>query len=505
MDQKIPIVSTKTLIQDLFSFKNPCCRLQPLAAAIYSGNTGFGPPLSARQNPSGYGFYLTPTGSHAAFVHRLDLTSSLQGQSKVFFLETHFFSSSKQDINSIQKVLLIPSFNPVVFPIRENSNQEQNHSRPPTNRAVKLSSPPPLISQHRTQGIDPTLHGESSSSCYSPLASPMTDPSSSLLHHHLLMMMTQALEHSDTWELVPLLPGKKVVGCRWVYAIKVGPNGEVDRLKAQLVAKGYTQIYGLDYGDTFSPVAKITTILLFFAMAAIVIGPYFHSIEGIVVSQRKYALCILEEIGMTNSRPIDSPMDPNQKLMANQETSLPSSRIRALLSRLTCVVRHAAVACVVHWSSVSRVHRLLVCCRRARERRLLLSCASPAPAPPFVALETAAGRAAEEEKLGHGYGGRHSAAISNPQHHRYLVAFFQISATPFHHGRFLITLTRPNISFAISVASQFMQAPHVDHWKAMIRILRYIKKAPRQGLLYENKGNTQIFGFCEADWARDAP
>ena len=67
---------------------------------------------------------------------------------------------------------------------------------------------------------------------------------------------------------------KEVVGCRWVYAIKVGPNGEVDRLKAQLVAKGYTQIYGLDYGDTFSPVAKITTILLFFAMAAIVIGPY---------------------------------------------------------------------------------------------------------------------------------------------------------------------------------------------------------------------------------------
>ena len=108
-----------------------------------------------------------------------------------FFEETHFFSSSKQDINSIQKVLLIPSFNPVVFPIRENSNQEENHSRPPTNRAVKLSSPPPMISQHRTQGIDPTLHGESSSSCYSPLASPMTDPSSSLLHHHLLMMMTQ--------------------------------------------------------------------------------------------------------------------------------------------------------------------------------------------------------------------------------------------------------------------------------------------------------------------------
>ena len=79
----------------------------------------------------------------------------------------------------------------------------------------------------------------------------------------------QALESSHTWELVPLPSGKKVVGCRWVYAVKVGPDAHVDRLKARLVAKGYTQVYGLDYCDTFSPVAKMTTICLFFAMATI--------------------------------------------------------------------------------------------------------------------------------------------------------------------------------------------------------------------------------------------
>ena len=50
----------------------------------------------------------------------------------------------------------------------------------------------------------------------------------------------QALEHNGTWELVSLPLGKKPVGCRWVYAIKVGPTGAVDRLKARLVAKGYT-------------------------------------------------------------------------------------------------------------------------------------------------------------------------------------------------------------------------------------------------------------------------
>lgn len=78
-----------------------------------------------------------------------------------------------------------------------------------------------------------------------------------------------ALDHSITWELVPLPPDKKAVGCRRVYAIKVSLDGEIDQLNAQLFAKGYTQVYGIEYYDTFSPMAKMTTIHLFFVMATI--------------------------------------------------------------------------------------------------------------------------------------------------------------------------------------------------------------------------------------------
>ena len=49
-----------------------------------------------------------------------------------------------------------------------------------------------------------------------------------------------ALYSNDTWELVALPPCKSPIGCRWVYTVKVGPDGQIDRLKARLVVKGYT-------------------------------------------------------------------------------------------------------------------------------------------------------------------------------------------------------------------------------------------------------------------------
>ena len=56
----------------------------------------------------------------------------------------------------------------------------------------------------------------------------------------------EALEKSKTWALVPLLKGKKIVGCKWVFSIKHKVDGSIERYKARLVAKGYTQKYGID-------------------------------------------------------------------------------------------------------------------------------------------------------------------------------------------------------------------------------------------------------------------
>src|SRR5690606_27358810 len=78
----------------------------------------------------------------------------------------------------------------------------------------------------------------------------------------------QSLHSHKTWQLAQLPPGKKAIGCRWLFKVKRNADGTVSRYKARLCAKGFTQKPGVDFHETFAPVARVDTIRCMLAIAA---------------------------------------------------------------------------------------------------------------------------------------------------------------------------------------------------------------------------------------------
>ena len=76
-----------------------------------------------------------------------------------------------------------------------------------------------------------------------------------------------ALSKNHTWDLVTLPPGKSVVGCKWIYKIKTCSDGSIEHYKARLVAKCFTQEYGIDYEETFALIARISSVHALLAVA----------------------------------------------------------------------------------------------------------------------------------------------------------------------------------------------------------------------------------------------
>ena len=77
-----------------------------------------------------------------------------------------------------------------------------------------------------------------------------------------------SIEKNQTWHLVELPTGAKKIGVQWIYKTKLNELGEVDKYKARLVVKGYSQQQGIDYTEVYAPVACMDTIRMIIAFAA---------------------------------------------------------------------------------------------------------------------------------------------------------------------------------------------------------------------------------------------
>ena len=77
-----------------------------------------------------------------------------------------------------------------------------------------------------------------------------------------------SLQENNVWDIVPRPKGRKVVNGKWVCKVKGDAEGEIERFKARYVAKGFSQVQGLDYDETFAPVVRLESLRLLLAISA---------------------------------------------------------------------------------------------------------------------------------------------------------------------------------------------------------------------------------------------
>jgi len=82
------------------------------------------------------------------------------------------------------------------------------------------------------------------------------------------------IERNQMWELVDIPQHKKAIGVKWVYRTKLNSDGYVNKYKARLVVKGYARMFGVDFSETFTPVARMDTIRMLLALVAQKAGLY---------------------------------------------------------------------------------------------------------------------------------------------------------------------------------------------------------------------------------------
>ena len=132
----------------------------------------------------------------------------------------------------------------------------------PTVDPASPYDPYALRRSHRVTTLPSHLHDFY---CFSTLASlqesqTFHEASSNPLWQQPMKEELDALHTTRAWDLVDLPSRKSAIGCKWIYKIKTRSDDTIDRYMAHLVAKGFTQEYGIDYEETFAHVARLSSV-----------------------------------------------------------------------------------------------------------------------------------------------------------------------------------------------------------------------------------------------------
>nr|KYP62857.1 Retrovirus-related Pol polyprotein from transposon TNT 1-94 [Cajanus cajan] len=295
----------------------------------------------------------------------------------------------------------------------------------------------------------------------------------------------QALESNHTWVLTELPLNKSSIGCRWVYKIKHRADGSIERYKARLVAKGYTQIEVQDYLDTFSPVAKLTTVRLLLALAA---TQQWH-LRQLEVNNAFLHGDLHEETYMILPRGM---YQDKQGMVCKLQKSLYG------LKQANDIVLTGN-----DLTEIKTITNLLDLAFKIKDLGDLMFFLGFEVSRTKAGIKYALDILRDTRMIG-------SKPVSTPND--YTTKLHQHSGSPLCDsdassyrrliGRLIyLTNTRPDITYAVQNLSQFVARPTTAHQQAASRILRYIKSSPGAGLIFPASNTLQLKAFSDSDWA----
>ncbi|WRX09128.1 Integrase [Theobroma cacao] len=362
----------------------------------------------------------------------------------------------------------------------------------------------------------------------------ITEPNSyedAAVHEHWVTAIKEKLNmivKNKTWSLVDRPKDRQLIGVKWIFKRKLNPDGTLNRYKARLVVKGYSQILGIDFQETFAPVARLDTIRLLIALAAAFQWKLFHLDvksaflngkldeeiyveqppgfelcsgqgkvfklhkalyglkqapcawynrintylldQGFLKSPNKATLYVLKhynEAPLILSLYVDDLLvtrgseDAIRKFKQNMEKEFYMSDLGDMRLEIKRIDRG------IHVSQHKYVLEML-------KKFQMNEC--KATASPLVVNEKLSSQSGYE--------------LENPSQYRSLIGCLLYPCA-----------TRPDVMFAVSYLSRFMQKSRSCHFVAAKRILRYLKGTTAFGLKFTHTKTVKLSGFSNSDWA----
>ncbi|KAL8100531.1 hypothetical protein AgCh_032693 [Apium graveolens] len=341
-----------------------------------------------------------------------------------------------------------------------------------------------------------------------------------------------AFERNGTWVLTTLPLGKRTVGCKWIFSVKQKADRIVDRYKAPLVAKGFTQTYGIDYQETFAPVEKLNTIRVLLSLTVNKDRPLFQLdvknafLNGDLVEEvymdipcgfeTEYTqgkVCKLRKTIYGLRKSSRAWFDKFAKVLICDGYSKTQADDTLFLKHFTdgrIMVLIVYVDDIVltgnHGEEIKRLKMLLSQKFEIKDLGFLKY---------FLGMEVAQssqGISVSQRKytvdLLRETGKIGCKPVETPMdpNTKLMPRIDELADDNRRYQRLVgkliyLTHTCPDISFDVSIVSQFLANPSVDHMEAVNRILKYLKKNPGKGLMFIKSGDQSLKVYTDADWA----